>query len=896
VDGFIGLTNNRSISMSRSGVRVVTFLLILGMGLSLQAATPQEVDQAIKRGVEWLYSQQNEQGNWESTPGPGPDARKEQAKPESGQWGGYSSLATYALLDAGESWKDKRVRDALEWLNKAPMIGTYAVALRAQVWQYLPQTKGVKEAAQRDCGMLLSGMKSKGDARGMWAYFVSDGSHPRYDHSTSQIALLGVWACNQAGREVPSAFWKESENAWKGHQNEDGGWSYIYKGEGDQGTSKMSMTLAGVATLFIAQDFVHSNDGINCGGNVFDDRLIWGTRWIKDHIGDGIGGGYNLYAAQRVGLASGFKHFGKFDWYKESAERLVRGQQKDGSWGNIPETTFAMIVLSRGRAPIILNKFEYEMEGTAPKGAKRTLKPIVEAPKAPVPVRLKPGEKRPTPVKPEAKPAEVKPVEEPIDPDADPNLYAGNWSQRPRDVALFTRWMSDATERKLNWQVISSRATVDDFHDAPVLYMAGNQKLALPQATVDKIKQYIEEGGLLFGQSDCSSKEFNESFIALGKRMFPMYEFRELPAEHPIYTRQQFLRKNWKNPPSVLGLSNGTRELMITLPNADIARNWQMGTYLGKEETFQVMNGIVLYAVDRQNLKYKGGTHVVRVDPANGGGGGGGRVIKVARLEFNGNWNPEPAGWPRLSAILQKQQQGQIVTEAVKLGEGKLDASVYHIAHLTGTGQFAFTKDQLNELKKYVLKGGVVLCDAAGGNTEFAASASDQLDNIITGSKFEPINADDPAMAAGKGPDAAAAPMITSTPIVQPENSMAAAATQASTQPAGRSLFPPVPAAATQPATTQAITKVLLPGGFPVEYRSFARARLGSTDNLRLKGLKFRKKWAVVYSAEDLSTGLVGQQVDGIYGYTPACATEIMRRLVLNLVPATAGETPAAAQ
>jgi len=29
------------------------------------------------------------------------------------QWGGYSALATYALLDAGESWKDKRVRDAL---------------------------------------------------------------------------------------------------------------------------------------------------------------------------------------------------------------------------------------------------------------------------------------------------------------------------------------------------------------------------------------------------------------------------------------------------------------------------------------------------------------------------------------------------------------------------------------------------------------------------------------------------------------------------------------------------------------------------------------------------------------------------------------------------------------
>jgi hypothetical protein len=453
--------------------------------------------------------------------------------------------------------------------------------------------------------------------------------------------------------------------------------------------------------------------------------------------------------------------------------------------------------------------------------------------------------------------------------------------------------MTDVTERKLNWQVISNRASVDDFHDAPVLYMAGNQKLALPQATIAKLKQYIEEGGLLFGQADCASKEFTASFIALGKQMFPTYEFRELPADHPIYTRQQFLRKNWKNPPSVLGLSNGARELMIILPNADIARNWQMGTYLGKEETFQVMNGIVLYAVDRQNLKYKGGTHVVRADPQTGAEG---KKLKVARLEFAGNWNPEPAGWTRLSAILQKQHQAQIIAEPVMLGEGKLKESEYPIAHLTGTGQFAFTKDQLNELKKYVIKGGVVICDAAGGNSEFAKSAADQLDNIITGSKFEMINPDDPALAAGQGPDAAAAPMLNSAPIVQPQTENAAAATQPIAQTSSRALLPAPTTEPTTQATTQTSPAVMLPGGFPVEYRSFARQHLGSSQILRLKGLKFRKKWAVIYSAEDLSTGLVGEQVDGINGYTPACATEIMRRLVLNLSPTTKGEgaTPAA--
>jgi hypothetical protein len=758
------------------------------------------------------------------------------------------------------------------------MIGTYAVALRAQVWQYLPQNANVKLAAQRDCGMLLSGMKARGDARGMWAYFLSDGTSPRYDHSTSQIALLGVWASNQAGRDVPTAFWKESENAWRSHQNQDGGWSYIYNGNAEQGTSKMSMTLAGVATLFIAQDYVHPYDGANCKGNLFDGHLVAGTKWIKDHIAEGFQGGYNLYAAERVGLASGFKYFGDLDWYKKASNDLVHSQGADGAWGSIPDTAFAIIVLSRGRAPVILNKFEYDLEGKPPASA---VKPAPKpAPKPPVVPRGNPNR----PVRqPEVKAPEFTPPEpDPIDPNA--TSYPANWCERPRDVALFTRWMTDTTERKLNWQVISNRATVDDLHDAPVLFMAGNQKLVLPKETIDKLRQYIEEGGLLFGQADCGSKIFTDSFIELGKQLFPMYEFRELPADHPIYTRQQFLRKNWKNPPSVLGLSNGTRELMITLPGSDIARSWQQGEYKGKEEAFQIMNGIILYAVDRQNLKYKGGTHVVRAE----GNGGGGRAIKVARLEFAGNWNPEPAGWRRLAAILQKQQQATLTVEPVKFGEGKLDAAVYPIAHLTGTGGFTFTQEQMNEIRKFIIKGGVIVCDAAGGNTEFAASAEKQFEQIVAGAQLEPIGMDDPVMASAKGAEGTAAPMVAPGPLFQPQS---ASTTQPTNQPAGRELLPDATAATTQP-TTQAVARAMLPGNFPVTYRSFAKNRLGNTDNLRLKGIKFRHKWAVIFSAEDLSTGMVGEPVDGIYGYTPACATEIMRRLILNLAPAPA--TPGA--
>jgi hypothetical protein len=848
--------------------------------------TPKQVDAAIKKGVAWLYSKQQQQGDWEQKDAPEGEIKgKDRNQPTGGQWGGYSAVATYALLDCGEPWKDERVKRACEWLYKAQIYGTYSLSLRANVWQYLPQSPNVRRAARRDADLLLGGMKTKGDADGFWGYAVNEGAAGNYDHSTSQFALLGVWACQQAGREVPIAFWSKSETAWGKHQYDDGSWPYVWT-KGGNAEPRLSMTLAGVATLFLAQDYTRLDEGAACKGNVFDDRLVRGTKYIRDNFQQALTPGeangrkfYNLYGVERVAMASGFKYFGDIDWYAKGAEVILKNQNADGSWGSVPDTAFALIFLSRGRAPVIANKFEYELEGTPPPApttpAKTPAKP---------PVRPQPANARSIRTIPEPTPAP--PPTPAAVPENPSGTFTGNWHQRPRDVAVFTKWLSNTTERKLNWQIVSNRATVDDLHDAPVLYLSGNQKLALPDATVAKLKQYIEEGGLVFANADCTAKDFVTSIVQLGQKMFPKYEFRELPADHPIYTLQPFRRKDWKNPPSVVGLSNGTRELMIISPNLDLAKYWQNGNYSGRPEAYQLISCVALYAVDRQNLKYKGGSHVVRAD---GKAGELARKIKLARIEYAGNWDPEPAGWTRLAAILKNQKQSDLAAEPLKLGEGKLDAG-YAIAHLTGTASLSIPKEQINDLRRFVIKGGTILVDSAGGGTEFADAAMKEFEPIIGGAKFEPIPADDPILAAIKDP--AAAPITESMlvpppPPVDPDAELPLggkmpAATQTATQPTTR---PPI--AQKTPVSTTAATApaspVTLDGNFRIEYRQFAKSRIGTSQNLRLKGLKFRGRWAVILSAEDLSTGLVGQQVDGIYGYTPACATEIVRRIVLNV-------------
>ena len=72
-------------------------------------------------------------------------------------------------------------------------------------------------------------------------------------------------------------------------------------------------------------------------------------------------------------------------------------------------------------------------------------------------------------------------------------------------------------------------------------------------------------------------------------------------------------------------------------------------------------------------------------------------------------------------------------------------------------------------------------------------------------------------------------------------------------------------------------------------YRKFAVAKHGSLNVPRIRGIEQGGRIAVFYRAEDLSAGLVGQPIDGILGYSPEAATDIMRGIIAY---ATGAEAP----
>ncbi len=738
----------------------------------LPAATPEQIDDALHRAKTFLYSKQKK-GNWESKAAPPTDAdiKKTPTGISAGQWGEQTALATYALLSIGESPQDDKLIPAVKFLQTTPIQGVFAFGAKMQIYPYLPSTPEARLAASLDIKKLLSAQINTGVAQGLYDTLMDSPTSTRVDHGVSLYGVLGVWAGEQTGAEVPLDYWKNVEQAWVRDQDPSGAWP-PYRKPSAKYPVGAAMTAAGLTTLFITQDRLHADDGIRCKGNIVNPHIDDGLKWLSDNFDKVLTDKQQRYSpystlfdVERVGMASGLKYFGSVNWYNVGADYLIKNQDAVGSWGrDVPNACYAILFLSHGRAPVVFNKLQYNIAGAE-----------------------------------------------------------GNWNQRPRDAANLVHFVGQETERDLNWQIVNLSTPLAELHDAPILYLAGNQALNFTPDEQSRLKQFCEEGGLILGNADCSSPEFSESFRKLGSALFPNYEFRELPPDHPIYTNEQYRRTDWKTPPSILSLSNGVRELMILYPDSDPARWWQLQEVTGREEFFQSADDIFLYAVDKQNLLKKGETYLVYPNSATEPD----RRIKLARLQYDGNYDPEPGGWQRLSAILQNTCNVQLKILPVKLGSDKLGSGHglgAHIAHLTGTTRFKMDETSRAELKKFVEGGGTLIVDAAGGSVDFADSAEAELTAIF-------------------GPDTA------------------------------RQLKRPLPPSTALYNMTNG--KIATFG-----FRPFGE-KITPHHGPQIKAITIDDRPAVFYSREDLSAGLVGQPVDGLIGYDPVTATSIMRNLIL---------------
>ncbi len=674
--------------MRRLARAAVAWGCIVGsLGVCAEAAGPDRarVDRSIGAATAFLRKQLKTDGSCVS-----------EYPADNVRHGGRTALVVQALLATGADPRDdQQLGKSLEWLAGRKLAGVYAVSARTLAmaellrWGDRLSEKMAAAAGKRisaDVGWLLGAANEDG-SYGYHAQADRPAGEPTYDNSNSHLAVLAVYRGSQAiGMPVPPKFWQLVRDHWAGDQQPDGGWGYRVLDFRKRTRSYGSMTAAGLATLHLCRDRLDREQIIRCQPRNDDKAIQAAQDWLAKRFDARTNPGKNvewhfywLYSVSRVGRISGQRRIGQADWYEQGASRLVAMQNEDGSFWygpRVEQTCLAVLFLARGREPTLVHKLRFK----------------------------------------------------------------GRWEPRPRDLAEWTAWMSSTFERPVGWKVLDAGAELDQWRRAPILYVSGHGTAEFSEETIDRLRAYVHQGGLVVSESACNSAEFTLDVQRLWRKLWPDLKPGPLDSEHPAYTMQYPLDAS-----GLLAVENGVRVLAIHSPR-ELSRDLHLGPDEKRLGPYRLLANLTLHAVDVEALQRGRAwawpdARVAR--PV--------RTLKLARLRLGDRSEPEPLALPRLAGHLAQRRRIRLELSE-PLTPGKLSAAQWPVAYLAGTEASELSAEDRASLKRYVGNGGVILAEAGGASEAFAQFVRKELFPLAGAARGRAIARDDAIFTKGIEP------------------------------------------------------------------------------------------------------------------------------------------------
>jgi len=686
--------------------------------LALLQAAPTRADdlsskavlRAIDAGKAHLLAAQNDDGSWSS------------------QFGkvGPTSLAVLALINSGEAPDSPAVARGLAFLRSVDRFSryeTYEVSVLilalAAVGDPRDRPRIADLAASLEAGQLTGGPDA-----GLWTYDLDRRGKSMFgvdaDRSNGQFAVLGLREAAYAGVPIDRRVWERVREDWLTRQNADGGWGYSRERRPE---SYGSMTAAGIATLHAVETMLREDpaDGLpDCCADSRDPEIAAAERraaaWLTKHFAANTnpGGGsnvlYYLYALERAGRMSGRRFFGEHDWYREGAAWLVRQQSpRDGGWRGQGHgetdttlgTCFALLFLSKGLSPVLVNKLKFG--------------PVAD------------------------------------DGSSEP------WNARPDDARNLVEFVAARPDWPglLAWQVAdlekaAATGSVGDLLQAPVLYVTGRDGPPNPSAAeAALLRAYLDEGGFLFASAGCDRGPWDAGMKQLVAKLYPNGEAElvRLTPDHPIY-QAEFL---FEDPTSIelWGVDVGCRTALVYSPD-DLACLWDLRRPFDApdrspqlaspvERSLRVGTNVLAYATGREPP----GKLDVDLDPA-----GNGKpdpvergLLQIAKLRHAGHWDAAPRALANLLHALNEEGILAASTRRTSLVATDPDLFKFPIVYMHGRAAFALGPQETERLRAHLDRGAVLFADACCGSPAFDRSFRDLTKSLYPAAELKPIPA-----------------------------------------------------------------------------------------------------------------------------------------------------------
>jgi hypothetical protein len=694
---------------SRTAIGLCLLLTVLSSRLDRQAigqpVTPEAVEQAIAKGVDFLRQKQSAQeGNW---------------KGHDDYGSGQTALVLLALLNCGVSPDDPTLADGLAYMQRTKPSKTYESALQTMVYCAANPAK-YNKYIRYNVQWLQEAQTKSGEGKGGWGY---DKNRGITDPSNAQFGVLALWEAQRSQVEVApesmrmaAEYWRARQLNKPGHPNH-GGWRYNERGQAYSG----SMTCAGIASLIMTEDALQiadaeiTNDGLRCClGEPRQSLVDLGLEWmqrnyaISDNPGTSSFWFYYLYGLERVGRLTGQRLIANHDWYREGCELLIKRQnrlsgfipQGQGNADEISETALALLFLAKGKRQVVIGRLT-------------------------------------------------------LDDQLDPTIHR-------HAIHHLTGHIEQAWKRDLAWQSISLRqASLEHLMETRILHISGSKAFQLNAAQKQMLKDYVEQGNFLFAEArqgnGCSGEEFDRSFRALMEELFET-PLQKLSPDHPVWFAEA--KADLRSMPKdfwLYGLETCCRTSVVYSP-ISLGCRWEL--YRPDDQGRQLPEGIrneckaatilgvnvATYATGRELKDKLDAVEIVRTtkDPQSLVRG----VLRLPRLMHGGGAEETPRAIPNLMEVYKQEISSQALSESPLLAiESKL-LEEPSIIYLSGRRDFQFSDAERQQMKVYFENGGMVIGDSVCGSQEFTDAVHRELSEVLKDASWVKVASNHPMLTS----------------------------------------------------------------------------------------------------------------------------------------------------
>ena len=122
-------------------------------------------------------------------------------------------------------------------------------------------------------------------------------------------------------------------------------------------------------------------------------------------------------------------------------------------------------------------------------------------------------------------------------------VHDGNWNPNPSAVPFFLKELAANTSIAVKFERKSMEIKNPALFDHPLLYMTGTWDPKFGPDEIALMRRYLTNGGVLIADAAAGRAEFDESFRALCKKLFPESSLQVLPPGHPVYQCQYKIDK-----------------------------------------------------------------------------------------------------------------------------------------------------------------------------------------------------------------------------------------------------------------------------------------------------------------------------------------------------------------